>query len=153
MQNDPCSHTIQHRGDARLSGCNHVESPDVWLQTDGTLAVFEDVVQPGIGPGRHIHHGQDETFFFLEGTFDVEVGGVLHHVKPDDVAFVPRGTVHAFKNVGDTAGRLRYVFSPALQIEAMFRALHQAQECGDLTEEDMARIALDHGQEFVGPPL
>ena len=123
------------------------------MQTDGTLAVFEDAVQPGIGPGRHIHHGQDETFFFLEGTFDVEVGGVLHHAKPGDVAFVPRGTVHAFKNVGDAVGRLRYVFSPALQIEAMFRAFYEAQEGKTLSEEDMSRIARDHGQEFVGPPL
>ena len=28
-------------------------------QTDGSIAVFEDVVQPGIGPGRHIHLEQD----------------------------------------------------------------------------------------------
>lgn len=122
-------------------------------QTNGTLAVFEDVVQPGIGPGRHIHHGQDETFFFLNGTFDVEVGGVLHHMEPGDVAFIPRGTVHAFKNVGDAVGRLRYVFSPALQMEAMFRAFHQAQKDATLSQEEMARIARDHDQEFVGPPL
>ena len=47
-------------------------------QTAGSHAVFEDIVEPGIGPGRHIHHGQDETFFFIEGCFDVEVAGVLH---------------------------------------------------------------------------
>jgi quercetin dioxygenase-like cupin family protein len=122
-------------------------------QTGGSLAVFEDIVQPGIGPGRHIHHGQDETFFFLEGTFDVEVDGVLHHMQIGDVAFVPRGTVHAFKNVGDTVGRLRYMFSPSLMIEAMFRALFEAQTLSDLNEETMAQIAADHGQSFVGPPL
>lgn len=122
-------------------------------QTDGGLAVFEDVVQPGIGPGRHIHHGQDETFFFLEGRFDVEVAGALHHMAPGDVAFVPRETVHAFKNVGDTVGRLRYVFSPALQIEAMFRALFAAQKGSELTAVAMADIAAKHGQTFVGPPL
>ena len=120
--------------------------------TDGTVAVFEDLVQPGVGPGRHIHHGQDETFFFLEGSFDVEIAGVRHHMRPGDVAFVPRGTVHAFSNVGDTAGRLRYVFSPALKMEEMFRAFHAAVPDG-LTEDTMAGIALDHGQEFVGPPI
>lgn len=61
-------------------------------QTDGSQAVFEDIVEPGVGPGRHIHHGQDETFFFLEGRFDVEVAGILHHMQPGDAAFVPRGT-------------------------------------------------------------
>ena len=121
--------------------------------TGGAQAVFEDIVEPGIGPGRHIHHHQDETFFFLEGRFDVEVGGVLYSMEPGDVAFIPRGTVHAFKNVGDEPGRLRYVFSPALSIESMFRALYASLQAGELDESSMAAIALAHGQEFVGPPL
>lgn len=122
-------------------------------QTDGAHAIFEDIVAPDIGPGRHIHHGQDETFLFLEGSFDVEIDGVLYRMEPGDVGFVPRGTVHAFKNVGSTPGRLRYIFSPALQMEEMFRALFKAQGDGTLTEEIMAKVAMDHGQSFVGPPL
>jgi mannose-6-phosphate isomerase-like protein (cupin superfamily) len=120
--------------------------------TGGSVAVFEDIVQPGVGTGLHIHHGQDETFFFLEGRFDVEIDGTRHHMRPGDEAFVPRGTAHAFSNVGDTVGRLRYVFSPAQKMEKMFRAFHTAVP-GGLTEDAMARIALDHGQEFVGPPI
>ncbi len=34
---------------ALLSGSN----------TNGEVAVFEDFVQPGISPGRHIHHGEE----------------------------------------------------------------------------------------------
>lgn len=122
-------------------------------QTDGTQAIFEDIVEPGVGPGRHIHYQQDETFFFLEGSFDVEVGGKLYHMNAGDVAFIPKGTVHAFKNVGDNPGRLRYVFSPALTMEEMFREFYKAMKEGPLSEEVMAEIALKHGQEFVGPPL
>ena len=121
--------------------------------TNGTQAVFEDIVEPGIGPGRHIHHGQDETFLFLEGEFDVEIDGTIYHMAPGDVGFVPRGTEHAFKNVGKTKGRLRYIFSPALQMEEMFRALHAAQDTAELTEERMAEIATAYGQTFTGPPL
>jgi hypothetical protein len=62
-------------------------------------------------------------------------------------------TVHAFKNVGETQGRLRYVFSPALTIEEMFRSFFAALQGGTLSEQVMAEIALEHGQEFVGPPL
>jgi len=124
------------------------------LQTNSTLAIFEDIVKPGVGPGRHIHHHQDETFFFLEGEFIAEVGGKIYDFKPGDVAFIPKGTVHAFKNVGDTPGKLRYVFSPAQTIEYMFRELYEAYErSGDLSMEAMSKIALKHGQEFVGPPL
>lgn len=123
-------------------------------QTDGKLAVFEDIVQPGIGPGRHIHHNQDETFFFLEGEFIAEVGEKMYDFKPGDVAFIPKGTVHAFKNVGNTPGRLRYVFSPADTIEAMFRDMYKTLELnGNLSFDDMSKIAMKHGQDFVGPPL
>ena len=121
--------------------------------TNGNQAVFEDIVEPGIGPGRHIHHNQDEIFFFLEGEFIAEVGGKMFEFKPGDVAFIPRGTVHAFKNVGDTPGKLRYVFSPADTIEEMFKEFHEALKKGNLSFEEMAKISLKHGQEFVGSPL
>ena len=125
----------------------------VGTQSDGQLAIFEDIVEPGIGAPRHIHHEQDETFFFLEGTFDVEIGGILHHMKPGDVAFIPKGTVHAFKNVGEVKGKLRYAFSPAQNIEEMFRGFYNASLEGDLSGDEMAAIALKHGQEIVGPPI
>ena len=122
-------------------------------QTNGSHAIFEDIVESGVGPGRHIHHHQDETFFFLEGIFDVEVGGKLYQMKPGDVAFIPKGTIHAFKNAGENQGRLRYIFSPALTIEEMFREFYKALNAGELSEKIMSEIALKHGQEFVGPPL
>ena len=122
-------------------------------QTGGSHAVFEDIVEPGVGPGRHIHHKQDETFFFLDSNFDVEVGGVLHHMEAGDIAFVPRGTVHAFKNVGTARGRVRYVFSPALSAEAMFLEFFSALERGSFSEAVMVEIASRHGVEFVGAPL
>ena len=122
-------------------------------KTNGNHAVFEDIVEPGVGPGRHIHHNQDETFLFEEGDFVVEIDGVRHHMQPGDVGFVPRGSVHAFKNVGNTVGRLRYVMTPAGSFEDMVRTLHKAADGGQPSMDEMARIAREHGQEFVGPPL
>lgn len=75
--------------------------------TLGAVAAFEDIAAPGVGPPRHIHHLQDETFLFLEGQFDVEIDGVLHHFGSGDMAFVPKGTVHAFRNAGETTARVR----------------------------------------------
>jgi quercetin dioxygenase-like cupin family protein len=121
--------------------------------TGGTLAVFEDIVQPDIGPPRHIHPEQDETFLVEDGQFAFEIDGTRVEAGPGDVAFVPRGTVHAFRNIGTGAGRLRYVFSPALQAEEMFRAFHTAAAGGAPSAQDMQRIALRYGQTFVGPPL
>jgi mannose-6-phosphate isomerase-like protein (cupin superfamily) len=124
------------------------------LDTSGLQAVFEDSVNPGLGPGRHVHHKQDETFLFLEGTFDVEIDGALYHMHAGDTAFIPMGAAHAWKNVGNSVGRLIYIFSPALNIEDMFRDLNEVQMNGGMTEDIMKELAVKYPeQEFVGPPL
>ncbi|MEL6660002.1 MAG: hypothetical protein AAFP77_20665 [Bacteroidota bacterium] len=69
------------------------------------------------------------------------------------MVLIPKGIVYAFKNVGTTVGRLRYVFSPAKSIEEMFREMYAVLDTGELTFDGMSDIALRHGQEFVGPPL
>lgn len=121
--------------------------------TGGTLALFEDEVAAGIGPPRHIHHGQDEAFMVEEGQFLFEIDGARSLAGPGDAAFVPRGTVHAFRNIGDGPGRLRFAFTPALVIEDMFRRFHEIAGAGGLSAEQMTEIAAEHGQEMVGPPL
>ncbi|MGI9498567.1 MAG: cupin domain-containing protein [Geminicoccaceae bacterium] len=121
--------------------------------TDGAFAIFEDMVQPRVGPPRHIHKSQDEVFSVLDGIFDIEIAGELFHARTGDMAFVPRGTVHAFKNVGNRPGRLRYTFTPAGNAEAMFREFFAAAEVDELTPERMSDIAARYDQAFVGAPL
>lgn len=122
--------------------------------TNGLQAVFEDIVVPGVGPGRHIHHAQDETFIFLEGKFDVEIDGRLYRMSAGDTAFIPKGKIHTWKNVGNGIGRLRYIFSPSLNIEQMFRDIHAAHQLGEMTDEFMQKLSRDYPeQETVGPPL
>lgn len=121
--------------------------------TDGTLAVFVDTVQPGGGPPIHIHNQQDETFLCVEGEFKIRVGDEVIEVKAGDVAFVPRGTIHGFKNVGSTTGVLQYIFSPALTMEQMFEDYAEAAKQGLEDPKELAAIAERHGTTVVGPPL
>ena len=121
--------------------------------SDGAFAIYEDIVQPGVGPPRHIHKLQDEVFFVLDGSFDIEVDGRLSNASAGDVAYVPRGSVHAFKNVGNASGCLRYIFTPAGDTEAMFRAFFDAAQKDKLEPDRMAEIAARFGQEIVGPTL
>ena len=118
-----------------------------------TMPFLKTLLSLELVPGRHIHHHQDETFFFLEGKFIAEVGGQVHECHPGDVVFIPKGTIHAFKNVGNHQGILRYIFSPANRIEEMFRAFYAMLDEGELTQEKMAAVSMEYGQEFVGPPL
>lgn len=121
--------------------------------TDGTIAVLVDTVQPGGGPPIHIHNNQDETFLCVSGEFKIRVGDGVIEVKAGDVAFVPRGTIHGFRNVGTTEGVLQYAFTPALTIEEMFLEYAQAAKDNVESPEALAAIAERHGTTVVGPPL
>jgi quercetin dioxygenase-like cupin family protein len=65
--------------------------------------VFQARVEfaPGASFPRHTHPGE-EIIYVLEGTLEYEVAGKPVVLKAGDVLFVPTGTVHAARNVGQT---------------------------------------------------
>src|SRR5215472_7594107 len=44
-------------------------------ETGGAFFVAEMTVPPGGGPPPHVHHREDESFYVLEGSLTVHVGG------------------------------------------------------------------------------
>src|SRR5215213_249445 len=56
---------------------------------------------PGASFPRHKHPGE-EIIYVLTGTLEYEVAGKPVTLKAGDVLFVPYGTVHAARNVGNT---------------------------------------------------
>jgi mannose-6-phosphate isomerase-like protein (cupin superfamily) len=82
--------------------------------TAGAFSLAEGTFPAGgFAPLPHIHHGEDESFYIIDGLFDVRVGDSTVHAEPGTYIFVPRGTAHGFTNVGDRAGRLLFMHSPA----------------------------------------
>jgi len=63
------------------------------------------------GPPQHIHHGHDETFYVVDGTFEFII--VSDHVpmRRGAFLFVPRETPHTFRNAGDDLGRIVGTFN------------------------------------------
>ena len=62
-------------------------------------------LDPGVTSSRHTHPGE-EIVYVLEGApleYQVE-GRPPVTLKPGDVLFIPAGTVHAAKNVGNRKG-------------------------------------------------
>jgi quercetin dioxygenase-like cupin family protein len=62
-------------------------------------------IDPGVTSSRHTHPGE-EIIYVLEGApleYQVE-GKPSVTLKPGDVLFIPAGTVHAAKNVGNWKG-------------------------------------------------
>ena len=81
-------------------------------QTNGSLTVLELVIGPKKGPALHTHLREDELWYVIEGDFRFKAGGAMLRASTGGMAFGPRGTPHAFQNIGETPGRLLVVTTP-----------------------------------------
>jgi len=89
--------------------------------TAGRLTLVENLTAPGGGPPPHVHEREDEFFYVLEGSFEIRIGDDVHVLGPGGFAYVPRGTVHNFRNATDTPRRILVGFTPG-GMDGFFRA-------------------------------
>ncbi len=71
-------------------------------QTGGKYTAFVVETPPGSGPPPHWHDREDEWFLVLEGQAEFFKDGTWTPVPAGSAVFAPRGSVHAFRNAGDT---------------------------------------------------
>ncbi len=121
------------------------------LDTDGGLCVAEITSLRKGGPARHLHHGQDEWFYVVEGGYVIEVGKERYEPGPGDSVLAPREVAHAWAHAGEGTGRLIAALQPAGEIEAFFEYL--AKLGASPGREELRRAFSSHGMELVGPPL
>ncbi len=62
------------------------------------MRVFE--VEPGGFTPKH-QHPWPHINYILEGQGDLMINGEHHEIKPGSYAYVPKDTLHQFKNPGD----------------------------------------------------
>ncbi len=115
----------------------------------GGLLVVEMTHHTKGGPSRHFHYEQDEWFYIVEGEYIFEVGQELIRLKPGDSLFGPRKVPHVWAFVGNTPGRILFIYTPAGQMEAFFRDPGKADV---IIPQDPAYFRA-YGIEIVGPPL
>ncbi len=118
-------------------------------QTGGTFSAIFAEIRPGDGPPPHLHHDREEYFYVLEGTYLLSVAGNETTIGPGTLVFVPRGTVHAFKNVAGTTGKLLEWTIPGSN-DPYFRAMHEMEATGGFDPEKFAAINRQFATEFVG---
>ena len=75
-------------------------------QTGGAYSLFEVTTQPGGGPPPHVNHREAESFYVLEGQFEFSSGDESLRVGAGSLLYVPKGTLHTHKNVGEDVGRM-----------------------------------------------
>ena len=75
--------------------------------TGGSLTLIEVAIDGG--PPRHTHTREDESFYVLTGTLEVECGDDRFQAGPGSFVFLPRNLPHVFRSVGGPARALLIV--------------------------------------------
>jgi mannose-6-phosphate isomerase-like protein (cupin superfamily) len=120
-------------------------------QTSGSLTVLELLIGPKQGPALHTHLREDELWYVVDGDFRFKAGGAMLRVSTGGMAFGPRGTPHAFQNIGDAPGRLLVITTPS-GLERFFEEF-AATLPGPAGPETLAAVARASWLEFTGPPV
>ena len=94
------------------------QGPPPWSQrlvADERNLVTLIASAPGGGNRPHWHREFDEWWIVLAGTLEWELtGNVVVRARKDELVWVPRGTVHHIRNVGDDLSlRLAVAMPPA----------------------------------------
>lgn len=118
----------------------------------GAMSIVDSLSPVGCGPPRHIHHKEDEVFVILTGSCRVWIDGDETLVTAGECAFIPRGTEHTFKAVGDAPCRHLVILTPG-GFEGFFADMAKGQFAipGDMPQINAS--AQQHNMTFTGPPL
>ena len=101
------------------------------LATEERSQLVLMTIEPGGEIGEEVHEGIDQLLFFVEGECEAEIGGETASVGPDQVAVVPAGTRHNFRNTGTAPLRLFTVYAPP---EHAPGTVHETKEEADAAE-------------------
>jgi mannose-6-phosphate isomerase-like protein (cupin superfamily) len=92
-------------------------------QTGGAYSLFEVITPPGTGAPPHVQHREDESFYVLEGEYAFSNGEETLRVGAGSLLYVPKGTLHAHKNVGEGVGRMLVTQTPGGLYEHFFEGV------------------------------
>jgi quercetin dioxygenase-like cupin family protein len=92
-------------------------------ETGGNFSLVEVESSPGGSVPPHLHRAMDEIFYILEGQYEFLLDGTPQTVNAGGTVYIPRGTVHGFRNLTAGKSRLMNMHTPA-GFEKFF------EECG-----------------------
>ncbi len=118
----------------------------------GAFALWEELVPEGVGPPLHVHRGQHEVFAVLEGRLRFRCGDEETEIDAGGTVLIPPDTPHTFRGLAAEGSRCLLMLSPGAGASFFLAVEREGLKPG----RDMPRIVeigLEHGLEFVGPPL
>ena len=121
--------------------------------TGGQYSLLEITAPAGLQTPLHVHYGEDEGFYVLDGTVTILVGDETVELGPGQHAFGPRDIPHKFI-VGPDGARMLWVLTPGGFEDFVEEASVPAETPtvpppSVLPPENAAEIVLRHGNELL----
>jgi quercetin dioxygenase-like cupin family protein len=79
--------------------------------TNGSFSVVETTEPPGSAAPLHVHHGEAEAFYVLEGAIELTCGEQALTATRGDFVHTPKDVPHKYTVVGDSPARVLLLFS------------------------------------------
>jgi quercetin dioxygenase-like cupin family protein len=117
--------------------------------TDGAFVLVENLNEPGVSIPMHVHHDEDETFYVVSGQVEFTLADGPVVAEAGTTVFLPKGTPHAFRVVGDGPARMLTLLVPG-RLEGLFREL-AALPPGPPDPARLAEMSAPYGIEFLPP--
>ena len=123
--------------------------------TGHSFGLIEQVLPAGCAPPPHVHHGEDEAFYVLEGHLTFVCGERTWEAPAGTFVFLPQGIVHGFRVTAEQPARLLQFNMPA-GVEQMFvEAGEPAQErvlppAGPSEVDKLLALTAHYNVEIVG---
>ena len=95
----PAEQKEQMRGGEGVVVIEKLLSPDEIYEKGRLFAKMK--LEPGASIGYHIHEGEMETFFILNGKAEYSDNGIIITLLPGDTTLTADGEGHSIKSVGD----------------------------------------------------
>lgn len=118
-------------------------------ETGGRYTMFLNVTDPGGGPPPHHHDGEDEWFHVLEGQAEFFKDGEWIGVPVGASIFMPRGSIHTFRNAGETPLK-QIIHTAPSGFETFFtRCAAEFSREGGCDMAKIVEISAEHGIYYV----
>jgi mannose-6-phosphate isomerase-like protein (cupin superfamily) len=79
--------------------------------TDRSFSIVEALEPQGSGAPLHVHHGEAEGFYILDGTIELTCGSEIVIGRAGDFVYTPKDVPHKYTVVGDKPARVLLLFS------------------------------------------
>jgi quercetin dioxygenase-like cupin family protein len=120
--------------------------------TDGSFSLVEATEAPGSAAPLHVHHGEAEAFYVVDGTLELTCGDQTLTVGTGDFVYAPKDVPHAYTVVGERPARVLLLFSrPGFeQFFAEAGAPLDEPPAGPPDPEQLRRVVEKYDMELLG---